>query len=205
MTPPPPPVAGGSARIWKILSVVLTLTIAAIAAYAAVISSKASSSQAEVARLNREDQVRKDQQESLTKAANAISFNSLERTIPRCADFAGTAQQIPNWSLWVAHKAVRGSGQGYFLRKATHTSADWSVSRWTIGGPESVDRQYEITAFYVDVDTSSFLENIRGQSRIDPNASWYSLALPPGLKSPNNIIVQREHTLDQKSCSGSEK
>jgi hypothetical protein len=180
----------------------LTLLVAAVVAYATLRSSDAAEIQAKLATVEQQQHIQQAAQDEITKAANAISFSRPPGTITRCvASLTGQAEMIPGEVLWLAQKAVRGNS-GYFFRKATHTSDGWTVTRWTIGGPDSASQQYEITAFYVGLGMSTFLDSLAGQSTTDQNVSWSASVLPPGYTSSKNLVVQRGPEVKQPSCAG---
>jgi hypothetical protein len=140
----------------------------------------------------------RQQAERLTDAADAITFDRPADPLPRCAQFAGHAEQLAGWALWLAHRAV--SGGGYYLRRATQTPGRWTVNDWTIGGADGENQQYELTAFYVDDPTSAFLAGLRGKSWTEPNPTWIATVLPPGAISTTNLIVHRGPNAGEEPC-----
>jgi hypothetical protein len=168
-------------------------------ATAANASANAARQQADLAQQERDDRIRREQH--LADAAGTINFAPRSTPIPRCASLSGSADVVEGWTLWIAHKGENG---GYFMRKPDRQVGDeWFIDRWTIGGEDGRNQSYELIGFYVDVETSRFIEALKVHSQADSRASWYSMSLPPGIKGKKSSTIHRGSETGQKSCAGS--
>jgi hypothetical protein len=117
--------------------------------------------------------------------------------VPRCAALSGTAPQREGYTLWFANAE---SGGAYYVKEIDrHVGDEWEI-RTTIGGDDSPGLRANVFVFYVDNDTSSFLQSIHGVASDEGPGYWSSELLPPTAAAIAETTVTRDADPDSPSC-----